>query len=136
MLFTGDSAQGLGASPGGLPFYFHAEDYQRSISRLKELPVTTLCLGHGFRTAGYSNPPVRRGTLAGAMLEECLTASRKIDAAVRAAVAAGAPVGNLLEFGRVVVSLLQYDLPIQLHRDLGLPLATLATIKAHLRQVA
>jgi len=48
-------------------------------------------------------------------------------------VAAGAPVDNLLEFGRVVVNLLQYDLPLQLDRNLGLPLATLATIRAHLR---
>jgi hypothetical protein len=67
------------------------------------------------------------------MLEESLAVSRKIDAAVRAAAAAGAPVDNLLEFGRVVVNLLQYDLPLQLDRNLGLPLATLATIRAHLR---
>jgi len=136
VLFTGDSAQGLGASPGGLPFYFHVDEYQRSLSRLRELSVATLCLGHGFRTAGYYNPAVRRGTLASTMLEESLAVSRKIDAAVRAAVAAGAPVSNLLEFGRIVVGLLQYDLPLQLHRDLGLPLATLATIKAHLRRAA
>jgi glyoxylase-like metal-dependent hydrolase (beta-lactamase superfamily II) len=133
LLFTGDSAQGLGASPGGLPFYFHADDYQRSLSRLRELSVATLCLGHGFRTAGYYNSAVRRGRLASAMLEESLAVARKIDAAVQAAVAAGAPVDNLLEFGRVVVNLLQYDLPLQLDRNLGLPLATLATIRAHLR---
>ena len=134
MLFTGDSAQGRGTAPGGLPFYFHATDYISTLSRLKELPLATLCLGHGFHGGGFYNPPVRRGRAAGEMLADGLAVAELIDTAVGGALAAGAQPRNILEFARVALGLLQYDLPVQFDRDTGVGLQTLATINAHVER--
>ena len=50
ILFTGDAMQGRGNRPGWMPLYFDAADYMRSAARLCEVPVRTLCLGHGYQT--------------------------------------------------------------------------------------
>lgn len=132
MLFSGDSVQGRGSHPGLLPFYFHASEYLGSGTRLCDLPVAVLCMGHGFQTGGIYNLPVRRGPTARETLRESVRVAELIDRAVCAALDAEAPKQNLVEFARATYGLLRYDLPLILDRDLGLPLQTLATIDAHL----
>jgi glyoxylase-like metal-dependent hydrolase (beta-lactamase superfamily II) len=45
LMLSGDSIQARGSRSGGWPLYFHAADFRRSIDRLLEIPVETLCPG-------------------------------------------------------------------------------------------
>ncbi|GAF82767.1 unnamed protein product, partial [marine sediment metagenome] len=131
MLLTGDSLQGRGIFPGWMPFYFHAAEYIQSAARLSQLPLQTLCLGHGYQTGGRINHPVRQGKEAVKSVEESLEVAQMIDAAVSAALESE-PSSDLVGFTRAVLTQLQYDLPVILDRNLGAPPHSLAAVNAHL----
>ncbi len=130
MLFTGDSLQGRGGRPGWMPLYFYAADYMRSAARLSEVPVRTLCLGHGYQTGAGYNLPVRRAQDAQRMPRESLEVARMIDAAVAETLAEGERE-SFVAFAKAVLARLQYDMPVTLDRALGVPSHSLASIHAH-----
>lgn len=83
LLIAGDAVQGSGsASNGLLPVYFHSgRDYRAGLSRLLELPVETLVMGHPLEWTGTASC-VHRGSACHAMLTESLEASTAIASVV------------------------------------------------------
>jgi len=130
ILFTGDSLQGRGLRPGWMPLYFYAAEYMRSAARLNELPMRTLCLGHGYQAGAGHNLPVRRDRDARQVPRESLEVARLIDTAVAETFAAGEHE-SLVAFAKAALARLQYDLPVSLDRALGVPPHSLASIHAH-----
>jgi glyoxylase-like metal-dependent hydrolase (beta-lactamase superfamily II) len=130
ILFIGDAMQGRGNRPGWMPLYFDAADYMRSAARLCEVPVRTLCLGHGYQTGTGYNLPVRKGEDAERMPRESLEVAKLIDNAVAETLAEGERE-SFLAFAKAVLARLQYDMPVTLDRALGVPSHSLASIHAH-----
>ena len=130
LLISGDSFQCRGSTAGWMPLYFYAGDYMSSAARLAEVPFRTMCLAHGYYSGRWPSVPVRTGAAAGDVPRESLEVSRLIDAAVAKTLADGAP-SSFLEFTKAVLARLQYDLPVALDRDIGVPTHSLASIHAH-----
>jgi len=82
ILFTADSIQGMGARPGGYPYYFDARAYRRSVAMVSGLGVRMLCLGHAFQGGTLVNHPVRRGGEVTAFLQASLGVADTIHRAV------------------------------------------------------
>lgn len=61
--FTGDAVQAWGSHAGALPLYYDAPSYIKSLTRLDELELKRLCLGHPFRWSKdlVTASPVRTG---------------------------------------------------------------------------
>ncbi len=129
-LFSGDSFQVRGSTPGWLPLYFYAGDYMRSATRMAEVPARTVCMAHGYNAGRWPNVPVRRGRGAGEVFRESLQVSQTIDAAVTK-VRAASDKADFLSFTKAVLAEVQYDLPVLLDRDLGVGLHSLASVHAH-----
>ena len=132
MLFTGDAVQGRSVFPGELPLYFMADAYMRTAARLAELEVKTLCLAHGFQSRSAYNFPVRRGEGAKDFIRESLELAKKVDAAVVTVLHEDIDRNDLVRVAASVMEKLKYDLPVIYSRALGLPLPTLACVRAHL----
>lgn len=133
LLLTGDAVQARGSRGGGWPLYFHAGDYRRSIERLLDVPVETLCLGHGFHSGLPLNTPVKHGPEARHLIEESARVSRAIDQAVRARLQAN-PQASDLEIARAVAHDLLEQVPTLLDPATGLPGAAGPTLLAHIRE--
>ena len=133
--FSGDALQGRGVFPGEMPLYFNAADYMNSATKMKELPLSILCMGHGFQTAGPFNLPVRKGRSVKQTVDETLDVSVRIDEAVAENLKTS-DSSDLIGFTRAVLTSLQDDLPIIGHRDIGAPVSSLAAVFAHLERLA
>lgn len=133
VLFTGDGVQGRGSYGGNWPFYNHAADYHRSIDKLLELPIETLCLGHPSHSRLALNTPVKYGPEARQMLEDTAAVARLIEGAVRARVRAN-PRDSNLDIARGVVSDLLQKIPTLLDSDLGLPSGGAGSLWAEIRE--
>jgi glyoxylase-like metal-dependent hydrolase (beta-lactamase superfamily II) len=134
LLFAGDSIQGLGLFPGWLPFYFHAAEYLQSMNRLSELTIKTLCLGHPIQTSGRSRQAVRRGEAAARTIRESLETALLIEEAASRAAESNPASSDPLSLAMKVITELQYEMPLILHRDFGAPVNSLATVMAHLNE--
>jgi glyoxylase-like metal-dependent hydrolase (beta-lactamase superfamily II) len=132
LMLSGDSIQARGSRAGGWPLYFHAADFRRSIDRLLDVPVETLCLGHGFHSNLPLNTPVKQGAEARHMLEESAAVTRAIDEAVRAQLAAN-PAASNLEVAQAAAMDLIGRIPTLLDPGPKLPGAA-ATLWAHIRE--
>ena len=118
LLIVSDAVQGYGLSGGGLPLYFHSgRQYRASLERLLTLDVETIVLGHPFIWSGEPRF-AHHGEDARRFLAESLDASRKTEAAVRAALASN-PTPSLEELGEAVGQALQDDPLFQMQSPLG-----------------
>src|SRR5438067_468981 len=132
LVLSGDAIQGRGSRVGGWPLYFHASTYMNSINRLLDLPVETLCLGHGFHSGVPLNTPTRRGEEARQILEDSAAVSKAIDDAVRARVKSSPQASNF-EIAQGVTMDLLSTIPTMLDPVLKLP-GSAATLWAHIRE--
>jgi len=133
LLFTGDAVQGRGSRNGGYPLYFDAAAYRRSIARIRELPVETMCLGHGFHSSLPLNTPVRRGLEVSRLIEDSAAVADAIGEAVRARVA-HQPEAGALEIAQAVTIDLLARIPALLDPALRLPISGGPTLWAHIRE--
>jgi glyoxylase-like metal-dependent hydrolase (beta-lactamase superfamily II) len=133
LLMTGDAVQARGSRGGGWPLYFHASSYRRSLDRLREVPIETLCPGHGFHSTLPLNTPHKRGPEVGKMLAESVTLYEAIDRAVRARIAADPGASNLEVAQCVVLDLLDV-LPALVDPQLRVPGNGGPTLWAHINE--
>jgi glyoxylase-like metal-dependent hydrolase (beta-lactamase superfamily II) len=132
LALSGDSIQGRGSRSGGWPLYFDAASYRRSLERLLDVPMETLCLGHGFHVGMPFNPPVRRGAETRQLVEESISLHQAIDDAVRARLRAQPDASNLEVAQGVTMDLLT-RIPAQIEPELRITSAGGPTLWAHIR---
>ena len=133
LLLTGDAVQARGSRGGGWPLYFHASSYRRSLDRLLDVRVETLCPGHGFHSALPLNTPLKHGTEARHLIEESAEVSKAIDGAVRAQIKANPGASNLEIAQAATLDLLE-QIPTMIDPVMRLPGAGGATLWAHIRE--
>lgn len=133
LLVSGDAIQARGSRPGGMPLYFHAADYRRSLDRLRPIPIDLLLMGHAFHYAYPLVDPVRAREQAAQSIAESIALWEAIEEAVRAELAA-APGADNLAIARAATRRLQYRVPILLDPDLDLPHGLPAALAAHIRE--
>ena len=131
LLLSGDAVQARGSRSGGYPLYFNASSYRRSIGRLLDVPIETLCLGHGFHSRLPLNVPVKHGMQARHMLDESAATARAIDETVRVRLAAYPEASNLEIAQGAVIDLLD-QIPAFVDPVLKLPISGGATLWAHI----
>jgi glyoxylase-like metal-dependent hydrolase (beta-lactamase superfamily II) len=132
LLFSGDAVQARGTRGGNWPLYWDAPGYRRSVDRLLEVPVETLCLGHGFHSALPQNTPVKRGVEARQIMEESARLTREIDKAVRSRLTSN-PDATDLEIAQYVMLDLLDRIPALIDPALKIP-ASGPTFLAHIRE--
>lgn len=131
ILFTADSIQGMGARPGGYPYYFDACAYRRSVAMVSGLGVRMLCLGHAFQGGTLVNHPVRRGGEVTAFLQASLGVADTIHRAVAEALRRR-PQGTRREIALAALDELLYEIPQLRLRGTGMPLLAGPTLLAHI----
>lgn len=85
MLFTGDSMVGAGSRVGGLPWIFFPDRYARSMERLLDLDIRTLCLGHHYFTLTQTRASVKYGEACRQFIAESRQVLQILEDALRAA---------------------------------------------------
>ena len=135
VLFTGDAIQGQGARPGSYPYYFDASSYRRSLTRMADLGVRTLCLGHAYHGGSLCNLPTRTGTDAAALVQASMAAADTIHRAARQALRQY-PGGSRREIAQAALEELLYEIPQLRMRQTGFPLLGGPTLLAHIDAAA
>jgi glyoxylase-like metal-dependent hydrolase (beta-lactamase superfamily II) len=130
LLLTGDSVQARGFKPGGYPLYFDSQAYGQSMQRLKDLPIETIGMGHGFISGVHLNAPVKYGDEARHMVEESALVHATIDRTTRK-LAAELPDASLLELAQRTTMELIGALPTHVDPRIGLPLSGGPTLWSH-----
>jgi hydroxyacylglutathione hydrolase len=131
-LFSGDAVGGRGSRENGYPLYSFADDYRRSLERLKDVPAMSLLQAHRYRWSRTETPAVRHGTEVQQTLEDSLAVWRTIDSGVRTCLTAEPGIS----FRELFPKVLQVIAP-QLGNDPnapGIPSGSLSTIAAHWRE--
>jgi glyoxylase-like metal-dependent hydrolase (beta-lactamase superfamily II) len=131
ILFTADSIQGMGARPGGYPYYFDAPSYRRSLTKVSGLDVRMLCLGHAFQGGALVNHPVRRGNEVQAFIQASLGVADTIHQAVAEAVRRRGQ-GSRRDLALAALDELIYEVPQLRLRLTGMPLLAGPTLLAHI----
>jgi len=120
LALSGDSIMGLSSRPGGIPLIYYPADFERTLDRLEGMAITTLGLGHHYRTLTVPHDSVHFGPNVAAYL----TASREIARIIRDALQSAEgdrPGAGFLEVARAATDLIAEQLPIIRGGD-GLPL--------------
>ena len=133
LMLTGDAVQARGSRNGGYPLYFDSAAYRGSIDRLLDVPIETLCLGHGFHGSSPLNSPIKHGPEVRPVLEESARVTRAIHEAIRARLSANPDASNLEIAQGAVLDLLD-SIPTMLDPALRLPSAA-ATLWAHIEEL-
>jgi glyoxylase-like metal-dependent hydrolase (beta-lactamase superfamily II) len=81
-LFAGDSVSGLHSPGGSLPIIYDFPAYQKSVERLLEMDIGSLCSSHPYRGIHLPPSPIRKGKEVRAFLCDSREAARQIHEAV------------------------------------------------------
>ena len=120
LAFCGDSVMGQGSRPGGLPLIYFPDEYERTIEKLLGLDITTLGLGHHYRTHVLPRDSVHFGSSVKAFLRASREIANIIGDSLRKA-AAARPGAGFHGVAQAATDLLSGRLPITKGED-GLPL--------------
>lgn len=81
-LFTGDSLQGQGLTPGELPIVSRPASYGATLRKVIQMPLRTLVLGHFFQALSVSANNVKKGFELRRFLSDSLEVHHRIGEAV------------------------------------------------------
>lgn len=134
ILFAGDAVQGEGARIGGYPAYADAAAYRRSLSRLSEMDVRTLCVCHPFTGGSYTNEPERTGEDVTSLLSVSAQAADATHKAVSSAMSRMPDASNR-EIALAAISDLVFHIPQLLDPSTRLPRSAPIALLAHIKAV-
>ena len=123
-----------GFRPGGFPYYFDAANYRNSLSKMLELDLRMLGLGHAFIGGSPINDPTRLGDECRTLIQESIRVSDAISAAVEQAVQR-LPGASKREIALAALDELLYSVPQLRVRETGMPGSGGPTVLAHIEAV-
>ena len=132
LLITGDSVQGRGSRPGGLPVIEAPERYPASLDRVESIGAQTLLMGHAFKGPQGDLGPVASGPRVTEVLRESVTTHEALTRAIRQAMAE-TPQARGGEVARRAVASMREAFRLQDDPVTGFPASGIMTLPNYLR---
>ncbi len=134
VLLTGDGVQGQGSENGKYPFYFDAAGYRRTLTRVSQLDLRLLCVGHSYIGGTDVNYPTREGEQIAPFLKESIRVADAFHAAAAKAVER-MPDASMRETVLATLPELRFQVPQLLMRETGMPWFGGPSLLAHIQAV-